>query len=418
MKKIFTLLLSFFLYHLASAQLLVEDFNFSGLLTDHGWTKHSGTSEPISTTTGLVYSGYAGSGIGNAANIVGASEDVNRDIAEQSGDGTTIYMSFLVNVTETTNQSGGYFMHLGDRSSATSFTAFCARVFAKTVDGVVNFGLGNTSTGIYAPGNYLPNTTYLIIVKYTISTAGSDPVSMWIRSAGVPQTEADAGTPDITVTDQSGYSSDIVDAIGLRQASSIPDVVVDGIRIANTWSEAVLPLKVLSFNYVSSPNAVGLRWTTADEINVDKFSIEKKDGVSATYASIGEVKAYNTPGTHEYSFSDNKILTPQAFYRLAIIDKDGTVAYYGELFVNNTVPAKITVFPNPVVNGNLVLSHPTAVKGAILDIVSYEGKKVASYPILEGAIQTNVNISTLPKGSYVVVLHNGNNRQSVKFIKQ
>ena len=62
----------------AASLLLEENFDFSGLLTNNGWTAHSsGGTNPISTTAGLTYTNYPSSGIGNAALIGNASgEDI------------------------------------------------------------------------------------------------------------------------------------------------------------------------------------------------------------------------------------------------------------------------------------------------------------------------------------------------------
>jgi hypothetical protein len=166
-------------------------------------------------------------------------EDANRLLfAEQSGNGTVIYYSFLVNVTDpATDKTGDYFIHIGDRSSPTSFTSFSARFFARIVGGNVNFGLSNTSTPAYGATNFSKNQTYLVVVKYTINTGGADNTSMWVFSAGVPADEAAAGPPLVADTTTTGQ--DVIDAIALRQGSSSTSVqtVVDGIRVASTWAD-------------------------------------------------------------------------------------------------------------------------------------------------------------------------------------
>ncbi|MFA6455979.1 MAG: hypothetical protein WCW40_04085, partial [Bacteroidota bacterium] len=227
-----------------SAQLLNEDFNYTTgqFLNANGWSAHSGSGTgPIAVSAaGLTYTGYAGSGVGNAANVFGTGEDVNKGFTEQYKNGSTIYLSALFNVPEAANSlAGGYFMHLGDRVSASSFSSFAARVFAKVdASGNVNFGLSNTGTAIYSATAFAKNTTYLIVVKYKINKAGTDTTSLWVIPSGVPADEATAGTPLIKVDTTSG--TDVIDAIGLRQSSGIPDIVVDGIRIGTTWSASVL----------------------------------------------------------------------------------------------------------------------------------------------------------------------------------
>ena len=104
--------------------LLVDDFNFTGLLTDNGWTATSGGgTEPIQTTTGLTYTDYPGSGIGNAAGLDNNGEDDNRQFtAVTSG---YVYYSALVNVT-TAPSAAGYFLHLGNSNST-----FHSRVYVQ-----------------------------------------------------------------------------------------------------------------------------------------------------------------------------------------------------------------------------------------------------------------------------------------------
>src|SRR6218665_2274327 len=98
MKKIFTksfLIILFLLTGLGAlrAQLLTENFEFTGALTSNGWTAHSGAgTNPISTTAGLTYTGLLGTGVGNAALVAnGGGEDDNITFAAQNTDGQSIY---------------------------------------------------------------------------------------------------------------------------------------------------------------------------------------------------------------------------------------------------------------------------------------------------------------------------------------
>uniref|UniRef100_UPI0025C34AEE hypothetical protein n=1 Tax=Ignavibacterium sp. TaxID=2651167 RepID=UPI0025C34AEE len=250
--------------------LLVENFEFSGLLINNGWTSHSGAgTNSISTTTGLTYTDYPGSGVGNAALIGNASgEDVNRGFDSVFTDGASVYYSFLVNVNEpSASKAGDYFIHLGDRTSPTTFTSFSARVFAKVVSDQVNFGLSNTATATYGTTNFSKNQTYLIIVKYTINASGNDTTKLWVFSSGVPQSENLAGTPEIINSTTSGQN--IIDAVALRQGSSTnsTSLIVDGIRIGLAWEDivstpsgpqlAVSPSTLSGFSYFvgSGPSA-------------------------------------------------------------------------------------------------------------------------------------------------------------------
>ena len=70
---------------------------------------------------------------------------------------------------------------------------------------------------------------------------------MWVKSSGVPSTEADAGAPD--ASNYTTLGQDSVNAIALRQGSSSNSVavVVDGIRVSTLWSDA-LPVELTKLN--------------------------------------------------------------------------------------------------------------------------------------------------------------------------
>ena len=135
-KTILFFLLFSFSFAKAQSLLLEENFNFTGNLSANGWSAHSGAgSSSPTTTTGLSYSGYPSSGIGNAATIVGGSgsrEDVNQGFFEENVNGASVFLSFLVEVNSFST-TADYFIHLGNRTSPTSFSNFCARVFVKNV---------------------------------------------------------------------------------------------------------------------------------------------------------------------------------------------------------------------------------------------------------------------------------------------
>lgn len=238
MRKVYFLLAMVFVVSRVQGQSLFnDDFTYSGNLTANGWTAHSGAgTNAIATTTGLTYAGLTGSGVGNAALVNNLSgEDDNISFSTQSTDGQSIYFSFLGNITDASaTKSGDYFFHIAPSPVSTSFSA---RVFARITVSGVNFGISNTSTITYGTTNFLKNTTYLFIIKYTISVAGNDPVSLWVIPSGVPLTEVAAGTPESTNSATAGQNT--IGAVALRQGSATTSVqtVVDAIKVGLTWSD-------------------------------------------------------------------------------------------------------------------------------------------------------------------------------------
>ena len=240
MKKIYALLFSITFGALSFGQVFSDDLNYtdSSLLTANSWIANSGAgSNPIAVgaSNGLVYSGYSGlagfcaSAEGNAAKLDNTGEDVNKSFSPAVTSGS-LYYTFLVNVTAA-EANGGYFTLLGP-GGATASSPWVARIYVKNSATAtkINFGASNSNTGVYGTTNFDLATTYLIIVKYDVSTTGT--LSMWVKSSGIPASEALAGTPEVA-TSGSGAAS--VSAVYLRQYNASQRITVDGIRIYSTW---------------------------------------------------------------------------------------------------------------------------------------------------------------------------------------
>ncbi|MBI2428023.1 MAG: T9SS type A sorting domain-containing protein [Ignavibacteriales bacterium] len=403
----------------ASAQLLTEDFDFSGNLTDNGWERHSGTTDIIATTTGLTYSGYANSGVGQSANVIGASEDVSKTFTRQTGDGLTLYLSALLQVTDAANSlAGSYFLHLGNRIDGGATTAletqFCARVFAKVdASGNVQIGASNTSTATYSSTNYAKNTTYLVIVKYVLFT-GTDSVKMWVKSSGVPSNEGDAGTPDVQLAIDS--ATDSVNCVAIRQATGIPDFNIDGIRVATEWANAPLPVELTSFAAVAKGRGVELAWRTATEVNNHGFEIQRsevrgqKSDVRGQWTKIGFVDgAGNSNATKEYSYRDNVPVSGKYLYRLKQVDNDGKFEYSSSVEVNASTLAS---------GYELAQNHPNPFNPS-LKVYDMLGKEIATLvngKQTAGAYSVPFDASSYPSGIYFYTLRAGNCIETKKML--
>jgi len=413
----------------AAGQVFEEDFEFSGNLTGHGYSAHSGTTNSLSTTDGLTYSGYSNSGIGNAVLIGNAGgEDVHRVFTEQNVNGTVLYVSFLVNVTEPgSSKTGDYFIHLGNSASPTSFTLFCARVFVRVVSDSVNFGLSNSTTALYGSTSFSKNTTYLLLVKYVINTDGNDTTSLWVFSSGVPASEELAGSPELIHNESAGQ--DIVDAVGIRQGSTTqPQAVLDGIRIATLWSSAPLTVELLSLVEVVKGRDVVLNWRTATETGNHGFEIERRRAGAVKpegWERVGFVQGAGTSSfPRQYSFADQDIPPGRWAYRIKQIDFDGSYTYFNSNEVEiGVAPRELTLgsnYPNPF-NPSTTIDFTLGQPGqATLQVYNMLGEEVARLfdeQAEAGRIyQVKFDGSKMPSGVYFYTLSQGNQRLLKKFV--
>ncbi len=209
------------------------DYPANTNLTDYGWTAHSGAgNNPIQVVSpGLIYSGYPGTGIGNAVSLISSTssaEDDNHNFSEQTSGG--VYAAFMVNVSDAPTV-GTYFFHLGPTTLGTTFRG---KVFAQQ-DGSNNLAFGiakaNNADVVYSSYTYALNTTYLIVMEYVFNGGSADDViKLWVN----PDISGNEPPADVTQTD-SGSDADNLGTVALRQGSGGAALVLDGIRIGTTW---------------------------------------------------------------------------------------------------------------------------------------------------------------------------------------
>lgn len=416
MKKFFTLLSFLLGLGVANAQtLIVEDFNFAAgdtIRGVNGWQFVNSNVNPISVVApGLTFADYPGSGVGNAALLLPTGQDLYKEAASPLTSGNA-YASFMVRV-DSAKSAGDYFFAFLPSSST---TILLGRVYIKSSGSGFVFGLSkSTETASYGSTVYYYGTTYVVVLKYSISAATTtdDQVSLFVFDNTFSATEP--GTPTIGPITASGTDLTNVARVTLRQgnASNAAGLTIDGIRFSNDWS-TTLPVKLASFNAAATNNTVALNWNTASEENVHSFNVERSiDGKS--FEAIASVAAKNSANGAAYAYND-VLRAGVTYYRLKMVDKDGSFAFSKVVSVNGKAVASIDVYPNPV-RDRFVISHPKTFNGATVDIFTLNGKKVMSQNAAFNAEQTTVDAAKLVAGTYIVVLNNGEQTLTTKLVK-
>ncbi len=114
----------------------------------------------------------------------------------------------------------------------------------------------------------------------------------------------------------------------------------------------LLPVQLVSFSGYAAKNNAVLEWVTAEELNSDRFELERSD-LNSNWENIGWVTAKrNEKGKSSYLFTDeNAFLNKEKrYYRLKMVDINGSTRYSKNVvltrFSANIKPA-VRVSPNP-----------------------------------------------------------------------
>ncbi len=174
--------------------------------------------------------------------------------------------------------------------------------------------------------------------------------------------------------------------------------------IDNYVSEEVFPVEFASFDGRAGADKVLLNWSTASELNNDRFEVERStDG--REYMPIGNVKGHGTTEkSMQYEFVDYAPKNGQNYYRLKQIDFDGQAHYSEVLNLNVTgLTFKVNMYPNPVRD----FLQVTTTGGKVVNqlaLYNLSGQLMQA-PLREvEQDHWEFNVSELPSGTYFVKL--------------
>jgi hypothetical protein len=177
-----------------------------------------------------------------------------------------------------------------------------------------------------------------------------------------------------------------------------------------------LPLTLVSFSATLQNSTTQLYWKTTNEVNVRNFSIEKSnDGIN--FYAIATVNANNNL-VNNYEFTDNSAIQQVAYYRLKMIDKDGSFQYSFIITLKSKVSNRLSVYPNPA-NNFVTVVHGAPIGNASISVIDVVGKKLQTILINSNVQQTSFTLNTVIKaGTYVLQYVDEKGVQNLQLIKR
>lgn len=150
---------------------------------------------------------------------------------------------------------------------------------------------------------------------------------------------------------------------------------VDDIDVSPTF---ILPLAELRFSGVIRDGNAALDWTTLNEVNISSFDLERStDGLHFTRISnIKAMGGMSRLSSYAYlDHLDNAIFSPAYYYRLKVLDRDGSFVYSKIItFHLKDKNFNITASPNPFRQGITLAIRTVAAGNALATLSDMSGK--------------------------------------------
>ncbi|MFI5221042.1 MAG: T9SS type A sorting domain-containing protein [Bacteroidia bacterium] len=290
-------------------------------------------------------------------------------------------------------------------------SAISVRLYSGTNPPTINIGrYMNTYWDISAPaGSY----NYTLNLYFKSPWLGTNPNETGLRLAKY----------NTSWSPFTGSTSSVDTVRNIITASGITTTAI----FTGTNNNNPLPVELIELSVNKSKDDVIINWSTASEQNSSWFEIERSlDGKN--FSSVGNVKAGGYSRTYlSYVFTDYNIFKPGntgiIYYRLKIVDKDGSFDYSKTVSVNsnNEMDESITVYPNPFTNTVFTKINSTTATSVVVELKDITGKMILSKQqiIDKGLTQIQLeNWDELQQGIYFVLIKTETMSTKIKLIKE
>jgi hypothetical protein len=195
----------------------------------------------------------------------------------------------------------------------------------------------------------------------------------------------------------------------LLSANLLNNMKLYNIFTGTASSIIVLPVKLISFSGILKNKTVQLAWKAEGMESATSFEVQRSAD-SRDFTAIGNVKA-GTLSLTTYGFNDNVPLAGKSYYRLRIINIDGSFTYSSIVMIKSSSEIAITVSPNPA--QDFIKLNASAAGVVIADAT---GKPVINIANIRAG--DAINISQLKPGIYFVyTVQDDGKSPAIKLIK-
>ncbi len=171
--------------------------------------------------------------------------------------------------------------------------------------------------------------------------------------------------------------------------------------------ESILPVTLINFTGNETADGNALSWATLTETNSRHFELEKAYN-STQFQAIAVIDAAgNSSSSRFYNYLDVKPLKGDNFYRLKMVDRDGTFKYSKVVLINNKNEySGIRLYNNPTrrngISSLIITNGERGNSEVIISNLSGQVVKTLRVSNTTGTQQMDLDATGLAAGIYII----------------
>lgn len=248
--------------------------------------------------------------------------------------------------------------------------------------------------GYYLITNVPPGTGYYII----FSNGPNNPVGSSVQPTFTVQ--GSAGGTNTSHADATGKTNTFT----VNNGDNIRNIDAG---IKDYPGRAVLPVQSLELSATLHNTTATVNWVTDNEINTDRFIVERSIDNKNFIAAGEKAAAGNNAGRSYYSYDDNiaAVNANIIYYRIKAVDANGKTTYSKVVAVRISNIGAVRIWPSPFISQVTVSLYSSTAQPVSVQLIDYSGKAVRQqqYNTGRGNNQlTLAGLNTLAAGTYVI----------------
>jgi hypothetical protein len=186
---------------------------------------------------------------------------------------------------------------------------------------------------------------------------------------------------------------------------------------AFSFSNAVLPVELISFKGTPGTNKIDFRWETKTEVNIDQYILEEWN--NKNWIEMGSLPSSgNSLDGHVYVMSIPDYGNGVRIFRLKMVDIDGAFSYSVTIKIIRQ-DNHISIYPNPVESSLWIDNISNARTRLQVDVMSFSGQSIIHKIIeMDNNGRGKFDVKNLNPGIYTIqIISKDRMYRAMRFVK-